>query len=211
MVTSSIPGEGKSFVAINLASAYALTGKKTVLVGFDLRRPQIAQRFSIEKNIGVTNFLIGESKIEDIIQNTENPNLDVIASGIIPPNPAELIADKMTGELLGQLKSKYDYIILDSAPISPVSDSHYLTRIADVTLFVVRDRYTHRQGLQNSMDEFESNHVDNVCIVMNDIMLNRKRYGSKYGFSYGYRYGYKYGYGYGYGYYKEKKRSKKVF
>ena len=214
VVTSSVPSEGKSFVAINLATANALAGKKTVLVGFDLRRPQIAQRFGLDKNSGVTNYLIGEAQLNEIIQKTKNPYLDVIPSGIIPPNPAELIADENTTVLLKELQKKYDYIVLDSAPISPVSDSHHLCRIADSTIFVVRDKYTHKQIFQSSMEELDGNHVENVSIVMNDIQLNRKRYGSKYGYSYGYRYGYKYGYGYGYGYYqdngKKKKKQKKA-
>jgi capsular exopolysaccharide synthesis family protein len=209
MVTSSIPTEGKSFVAINLASAYALTGKKTVLVGYDLRHPQLAQRFKLDKNIGVTNYLINENTLEEIVQKTPDPNLDLIASGTIPPNPAELIADKKTMELLTELKKRYDYIILDTAPISPVSDSHHLSRIADSTLFVIRDHITHKQALQNSMEELNNEQVENLCLVMNDIKLARKRYGSKYGYSYGYRYGYKYGYGYGYGYYREKGKKKK--
>ncbi|MFA9391544.1 MAG: GumC family protein [Prolixibacteraceae bacterium] len=215
LVTSSIPGEGKSFIAINLASVNAIAGKKTVLVGFDLRRPQIAQRFHLNKNMGVTNYLIGDATFEEIIQKTNNPNLDVIASGIIPPNPAELIADAKTEILFQELRKNYDYIVLDTAPMSPVSDSHYLTRMVDATVFVVRDKYTNKQVFQSSLDEFKSNHIENVSIIINDIQLNRKSYGNRYGYSYGYRYGYKYGYGYGYGYYqdagkgKKKKKSKK--
>jgi tyrosine-protein kinase Etk/Wzc len=211
MVTSSVPGEGKSFIATNLASAYALTGKKCVLVGFDLRRPQIAQQFNIDKNIGITNYLIGEKNLDEIIYSSGNPNLDIIPSGVIPPNPAELIADKHTSEFLELLKVRYDYIILDTAPLSPVSDSHHLSQLSDLVLFVIRDRYTHRQALQNSVEEAKNNRVENLCLLINDIQLKQKRFGSKFGFSYGYRYGYKYGYGYGYGYYSEKKKSKKLF
>jgi capsular exopolysaccharide synthesis family protein len=200
LVTSSIPGEGKSHIAINLAQAYSLTGKRTVLAGFDLRRPQLAQRFKLERNIGVTNYLIGHNSFEEIIQKTKYPNLDIITSGIIPPNPAELIADYKTIEFIDLLKSNYDYVILDSAPVSPVSDSHHLFQYSDVVLFVVRDCYSYRQGLTNSMDEFKSNNIENVCIVMNDIRFNRKRYGYKYGNSIGY--------GYGYGYFKEKGKRK---
>nr|MBP7509781.1 polysaccharide biosynthesis tyrosine autokinase [Prolixibacteraceae bacterium] len=142
LVTSSIPGEGKSHVAINLAQAYSLTGKRTVLAGFDLRRPQLAQRFKLERNIGVTNYLIGHNSYEEIVQKTKFPNLDIITSGIIPPNPAELIADYKTVEFIDLLKANYDYVILDSAPVSPVSDSHHLFHYSDVVLFVVRDCYS---------------------------------------------------------------------
>jgi tyrosine-protein kinase Etk/Wzc len=209
LVTSSVPGEGKSFIAINLASVNAIAGKKTVLVGFDLRRPQIAQRFKIDKNMGVTNYLIGDATIDQIIQKTGNPFLDVIPSGIIPPNPAELISDEKTLVFLEELKKRYDYIVLDTAPLSPVSDSHHLCRLADAILFVVRDKYTHKQIMQSTLDELKSNNQENLSIIINDIQLNRKRYGGKYGYSYGYRYGYKYGYGYGYGYYQGTVKDKK--
>jgi capsular exopolysaccharide synthesis family protein len=210
MVTSSIPGEGKSFVAINLASAYALTGKRTVLVGLDLRRPQIAQRFGLDKNKGVTNYLIGDTDLESIIQKTQEKNLDVIASGVIPPNPAELISDSRTALFLETLKKMYDYVIMDSAPMSPVSDSHHLALLADATVFVVRDRYTHKHALEAALEETKSIKLENFTILMNDIKLSRKRYGGRYGYSYGYRYGYKYGYGYGYGYYKDKGKKKRT-
>ncbi len=209
MITSSIPGEGKSFIAINLASAYALTGKKTLLIGFDLRRPQIAQRFHLEKNIGVTNFLIGEATLEQIIQKSSNKNLDIITSGVIPPNPAELISDSRTLDFISDLKTKYDYIIIDSAPMSPVSDSHHLALLVDATVFVVRDRFTHKHALEASMDEANNIKIKNLTVLMNDIRLSRKRYGGRYGYSYGYKYGYKYGYGYGYGYEKEKGSKKR--
>lgn len=209
LVTSSIPGEGKSFVSINIASAYALTGKRTVLVGLDLRRPQVAQRFGLDKNNGVTNYLIGESTLEEIVQPTQNPNLDVIASGTIPPNPAELLSDKKINEFIEKLQGIYDFVILDTAPISPVSDTHHLTQMVDANLFVVRDRYTHKNAFEASMEELINNNAQNVCILMNDIQLRSKGYGSKYGYSYGYKYGYKYGYGYGYGYHTEDRGKKK--
>lgn len=204
MVTSSIPGEGKSFIAINLASATALTGKKTVLVGMDLRRPKLAQRFGLDKNTGVTNYLIGEKKFNEIIQHTQNPNLDIIASGIIPPNPAELIADNRTADLITELKKHYEYIIIDSAPMSPVSDSHHLAGLIDTTIFVVRDKYTHRNAFAASIEEAENLKMDNLSILINDIKLNRRKIGGNYGYSYGYKYGYKYGYGYGYGNFDKK-------
>lgn len=209
MVTSSIPGEGKSFISINLASATALTGKKTVLVGMDLRRPQLAQRFGLDKNIGVTNYLIGELKLEEIIQKTQNPNLDIIASGIVPPNPAELISDNKTAQLIEILKSKYDYVIIDSAPMSPVSDSHHLARLVDSTIFVVRDKYTHKQAFASSLEEAANINLENLSILMNDIKLNKRRVGGNYGYSYGYKYGYKYGYGYGYGNFDKKGKKKR--
>ncbi len=120
-----------------------------------------------------------------------------------------MIADQRTTDFLNLLKERYDFIILDTAPISPVSDSHHLTRIVDTTLFIIRDHFTHKQVLNNSMEELDNTQVKNLCLIMNDIKMSRKRYGNKYGYSYGYRYGYKYGYGYGYGYYTDKGKKKR--
>lgn len=209
MITSSIPGEGKSFISINLASANALTGKKTVLVGMDLRRPQLAQRFGLDKNLGVSNYLIGEATLDEIIQKTQNPFLDVIPSGVVPPNPAELIADQNTAQLIEEIKKRYDYIIIDSAPMSPVSDSHHLARLVDATIFVVRDKYTHRQAFANSIEEAANINIQNLSIIMNDIKLSKRRIGGSYGYNYGYKYGYKFGYGYGYGNFDNKGKKKR--
>ncbi|HKM93037.1 MAG TPA: polysaccharide biosynthesis tyrosine autokinase [Prolixibacteraceae bacterium] len=208
MITSSIPGEGKSFISINLASANALTGKKTVLVGMDLRRPQLAQRFGLDKDMGFTNYLIGEATLDEIIQKTQNPFLDIIPSGVIPPNPAELIADNNTALFIEEIKKRYDYIIIDSAPMSPVSDSHHLARLVDATIFVVRDKYTHRQAFANSIEEAANINIQNLSIIMNDIKLSKRRIGGSYGYNYGYKYGYKFGYGYGYGNFDKKAKKK---
>lgn len=208
MITSSIPGEGKSFISINLASANALTGKKTVLVGMDLRRPQLAQRFGLDKDLGFTNYLIGEATLDEIIQKTQNPFLDIIPSGVIPPNPAELIADNNTALFIEEIKKRYDYIIIDSAPMSPVSDSHHLARLVDATIFVVRDKYTHRQAFANSIEEAANINIQNLSIIMNDIKLSKRRIGGSYGYNYGYKYGYKFGYGYGYGNFDKKAKKK---
>lgn len=206
-VTSSIPGEGKSFIAINIASIYALTGKKTVLVGMDLRRPQLAQRWGLDKNKGVTNYLIGDLKYEEIIQKTNNSSLDLIASGIIPPNPSELIEDERTIKLINKLKDDYDVIVIDTAPLSPVSDTYHLAKMSDANVFVVRDSYTHKYAFEASITEAENSQLKNLCIVMNDITMKKKGYG--YSGSYGYKYGYKYGYSYGYGYKTPTKKKSK--
>jgi tyrosine-protein kinase Etk/Wzc len=111
---------------------------------------------------------------------------------------------------LAELKKKYDYIVLDTAPISPVSDSHHLCTLVDTNVFVVRDKYTHKNILQNSIEELKSNKVENYSIIINDIQLNKKSYGGSYGYNYGYKYGYKYGYGYGNTAEKRKKGKKKA-
>ena len=116
MLTSSISGEGKTFCSINLATVFALSNKKTVIVGLDLRKPRIFGDFSIDNITGVVNYLIGQKTIEEVIQKTHIPYLDVISSGPIPPNPAELLMSDAMEEMINELKLKYDYIILDTLP-----------------------------------------------------------------------------------------------
>lgn len=195
-ITSSIPGEGKSFIAINIASIYSITGKKTVLVGMDLRRPQLAQRFGLDKNKGVTNYLIGDMKYEEIIQKTNNNSLDIVASGIIPPNPSELVEDDKTATLIKKLQEDYDIVILDTAPLSPVSDTYHLAKLADANIFVVRDRYTHKYAFEASISEAENSQLPNLCVVINDVAVKKRGYSYKYGYKYGYSHGYSHGYGY---------------
>ena len=147
LVTSSMPGEGKTFTSLNLASVYSLLGKRTILIGFDLRKPKIHNYFDLKNENGVTTWLIGRDSLEDIIQRTSFENLDIITSGPVPPNPSELIALEKTGELLKELKEKYDYIIIDTSPIGLVSDTFNLASHADTCLLVVRPGKTLRDML----------------------------------------------------------------
>ena len=117
LVTSSMPGEGKTFVSINLASVYSLLGKKTVLVGFDLRKPKIFQDFNLKNEKGVSTWLIGQDKLQDVIQQTSYENLSVISAGPVPPNPSELTALAKTEELFRLLREEFDFIVIDSSPI----------------------------------------------------------------------------------------------
>ena len=122
MVTSSVSGEGKTFCSINVATVFALSGKKTILVGLDLRKPKIFGDFSIENDIGVVNYLIGQESLQTVIQKTDIEHLDVITSGPVPPNPSELLINEKLNELIGILKTNYDYIILDTPPVGLVAD-----------------------------------------------------------------------------------------
>lgn len=184
LITSSIPGEGKTFTAINLASAYSLLEKKTILVGFDLRKPKIYQDFNLSNEKGISTWLIGNDKLDDIIQKTSFSNLSVISAGPIPPNPSELIALEKTTELLKLLKTKYDYIIIDSSPIGVVSDTLHLAPLVDACLLVVRSGHTLRNMLELTFKEIMNSEIKGASIVINDIKSDSKLYG--YGEKYGY-------------------------
>lgn len=185
LVTSSMPGEGKTFTAINLASVYSLLGKKTILIGFDLRKPKISKDFDLSNKKGISTWLIGQDKLEEIIQKTAFENLSVISSGPIPPNPSELIALEKTGELIKTLKERYDYIIIDSAPIGIVSDTFHLASMADSFLLVVRPGYTLKDMLSRTLDEIIANKTKGVSLVINDIRADSRHYsyGEKYGYT----------------------------
>ncbi|MBT8316135.1 MAG: polysaccharide biosynthesis tyrosine autokinase [Lutibacter sp.] len=190
IVTSSVSGEGKTFISINLATVFALGGKKTILVGLDLRKPKIFGDFEITNKKGVVNYLIGEEKQSAIIQHTKIENLDVITSGPIPPNPSELLIGDATDELMKNLKEQYDYIILDTPPIGLVSDSLELVKYADSTIYVVRQGYSEKGMLKMINDKYRKQEISNISIVLNDFKVK-----SKYGYGYGYGYG-KYANGY---------------
>jgi len=190
IVTSSVSGEGKTFISINLATVFALGGKKTILVGLDLRKPKIFGDFEITNKKGVVNYLIGEEKQSAIIQHTKIENLDVITSGPIPPNPSELLIGDATDELMKSLKEQYDYIILDTPPIGLVSDSLELIKYADSTIYVVRQGYSEKGMLKMINDKYRKQEISNISMVLNDFKVK-----SKYGYGYGYGYG-KYANGY---------------
>ena len=177
IVTSSLSEDGKTFIAINLASVYSLMGRKTVLVGFDLRKPKIHQSFNLSNEKGISTWLIGEDELQDIIKPTKYENLSIIPSGPIPPNPAELTALPKTKDLIDILKSKYDCIIIDSSPIGLVSDTYHLTSLVDSSLFVVRVKKTLREIVLGTLNEMKMSGVRNISMVLNDLDVNRKRYG----------------------------------
>ncbi|MFN7331997.1 MAG: polysaccharide biosynthesis tyrosine autokinase, partial [Flavobacterium sp.] len=135
MLTSSVSGEGKTFCSINIATVFAISEKKTVIVGLDLRKPKIFDDFNLKNKIGVVNYLIGQNAMDEIIQNTKIPYLDVITSGPIPPNPSELIMGETMREFMDELKRRYDYVILDTPPVGLVTDAIELAPFADVTLY----------------------------------------------------------------------------
>lgn len=184
MITSSVSGEGKTFCSINLATVFALSEKKTVIVGLDLRKPRIFGDFNIDNITGVVNYLIGQKTVDDIIQPTHIPYLDVISSGPIPPNPSELLMGDAMAELIEELKLKYDYIILDTPPVGLVSDALELSRFCDATLYVTRQGFTKKGMLGVVNEKHKRGELHNISIVFNGYQ-NKPKYGYGYGYGYG--------------------------
>ncbi|NLK16619.1 MAG: polysaccharide biosynthesis tyrosine autokinase [Bacteroidales bacterium] len=193
-ITSGISGEGKTFCSTNLAIVYASLNKKTVIVGLDLRRPKIHKSFDIKNDIGITNYLLNKVSLDEIIFPTKINNLDLIPTGIQPPNPNQLIESAKFKELLSQLKSMYDIIVIDTPPVALVSDAVYISKLCDINVFVIRLRYTTRPVYNIINDLYENRGIKNLAIALNDIKSS-----GYYGYR-SYRYSYGYGYNYGYGY-----------
>ena len=203
LVTSSISGEGKSFIALNLAMSFTLTGKKVGLMEMDLRKPKLSKYLGINRDPGITSYLIGKSDIESIIKETKYPNLFVVSAGPIPPNPTELILSDKFSEMMTLLKEKFDYIIIDSAPIGPVTDSQLISGYANSTLYVVRHAHTPKVFLRMIDDLYKQEKFKNMALIFNGLKPRGAGVLGGYGYGYG-SYGYGYGYGLGgdgYGYY----------
>jgi tyrosine-protein kinase Etk/Wzc len=185
LITSTMPTEGKTFTAINLASVYSLIGKKTVIVGFDLRKPKIFNDFGLDNTHGISSWLIGKDRFEDIIKPTRFNNLSIISAGPIPPNPSELIAGKKTEELIMLLRNKFEYIIIDSAPIGTVSDTFHIAAFADACLLIVRQKITLKFMLEDTIKELLASDIKGLSVVMNDYgpEYNRYGYGGKYSYN----------------------------
>ncbi|MEO8583050.1 MAG: polysaccharide biosynthesis tyrosine autokinase [Flavitalea sp.] len=194
LVTSSISGEGKSFVAANLAISLALTDKKVVLLEIDLRKPKLSEIFGMKSTqAGISNYLIGEKEADEIIKRTDvNPNLFLISAGPIPPNPSELILNGRIQELLAYLENAFDYIVIDTAPVTPVTDAYLLSAFCDATLYVVRHGYTPRIYLQMLDENNKVRGLKNLALIFNGV---KSRGIGKGGFGNGYGYGYGVGYG----------------
>jgi capsular exopolysaccharide synthesis family protein len=188
LVTSAISGEGKSFVATNLALSLALTGKKTMLIDCDLNNPSLNNKLKIHDEKGITEYLLGENEAEDIIRETDlNENLFLISTGALPHNPSELIMSGRMEKLLDYLDGLFDYIVIDTAPVSPVTDAYTLSPLCSATLFVIRHKYTPKVFVKRIDEDNKINHLKNLAIVFNGI--HSRGFGNK-----------NYGYGYGYGY-----------
>ena len=205
LVTSTVSGEGKSFVSSNLAISLSLLGKKVVIVGLDIRKPGLNKVFQLSnKEKGITQYLSNpETDLMELVQPSDvNKNLFILPGGTVPPNPTELLARNGLDRAIETLKKNFDYVILDTAPIGMVTDTLLIGRVADLSVYVCRADYTHKAEytLINELS-FEKK-LPNLCTVINGVDLKKRKYGYYYGYGkYGKYYGYgkRYGYGYGYG------------
>lgn len=197
MFTSSIGGEGKSFVSINLAASLAYSDKRVLLIGLDLRKPTLHERLQVPNQYGASNCLIGQGKPSDFIQSTiVHPKFNVLTSGPIPPNPSELLSNGRLPLLIQELRKDYDYILIDSPPYGLVTDSSLIAEHVDATLYLVRYNYTLVDHLKRIGELQRAKRFSNLSVIFNGV-----NYGAGYGYGYGYG-------GYGYGYYGDDKENK---
>ena len=175
LITSSAPGEGKSIVAVNLATSFAQDHKKTVILDCDLRKPRIHSIFGDEESPGFLNYFFGKSSYESIIKNTEVRNLNYITGGSIPPNPSEIIGSPRMKAFILKLRNDYDVIIIDSPPIMAVADSEILSRLSDGNILVVSADSTEMDWLEDSVELL--NHRDSKFL---GVLLNKFNYKSGY-------------------------------
>ena len=205
LVTSTISGEGKSFISANLAISLSLLGKKVVIVGLDIRKPGLNKVFNIsKKDHGITQFLTNSTtNLMDLVQPSDiNKNLFILPGGTVPPNPTELLARDGLEKAIETLKKNFDYVILDTAPVGMVTDTLLIGRTAELSVYVCRADYTRKTEFTLINELAENNKLPNLCIAINGLDLQKKKYGYYYGYGkYGKYYGYgkRYGYGYGYG------------
>lgn len=208
LVTSTVSGEGKSFISANLAISLSLLGKKVVIVGLDIRKPGLNKVFRLStKEKGITLYLANpETDLMSLVQPSDiNQNLYILPGGTVPPNPTELLARDGLDKAIEILKKSFDYVVLDTAPVGMVTDTLLIGRVADLSVYVCRADYTHKVEYTLINELAEEKKLPNLCTVINGVDLKRRKYGYYYGYGkYGKYYGYGKRYGYGYGYGQEK-------
>lgn len=204
MVSSSMPGEGKSFIAGNIAVSMAFLGKKVLIVGLDIRKPGLNKVFRLTRRAeGITNYLSNPSEVNlfNLIQHSEmSPNLDILPGGPVPPNPTELVARETLDNAMAMLRERYDYIILDTAPIGMITDSAIISRVADICLYVCRADYTPKTSFQFINTLNSEKKIPKIATVINGIDMSMRKHSYYYGYGKKYGYGKRYNYGYGYNY-----------
>ncbi|MBO4690496.1 MAG: polysaccharide biosynthesis tyrosine autokinase [Paludibacteraceae bacterium] len=222
-VTSTESGDGKTFLSTNLASLYAMTGKKTLLIDLDLRKPNIHTKLGLDNGKGMSNYLVGDCEWEEALETNTQFGFDFVRAGTIPPNPGELVhSDKLT-ELLKKLREEYKYVILDTSPIGIVPDAYALIEQCDLCMFVIRCMQTNKSFCRQTLEQMNEvvDNPDKIQLVLSDVPTEgRHSYGSGYGYGYGGYGGYGYGhlgyggygdYGYGYGENSNAKRYGKLY
>lgn len=216
LFTSTTATEGKTFISSNLAVSLALLGKKVLLCGLDIRKPRLVDLFKLtDKKRGITTFLAGDANDKELLFNQimnsgVNPNLDLLPSGVIPPNPAELLAKENLEKAIEYLSEKYDYILLDTAPVGLVADTLVIGRVANASIYVCRAEYTPKADFEFINELYKENKLPHMSLVINAVDLGKGGYYYGSG-KYGYKnhYGYRYNYGYGYGMNSDNKSGKK--
>lgn len=226
LVTSASPGEGKTTTCLNLAITFAQTEAKVLIIDADLRKPRVHRHLSIDRENGLSDYLCGLIELDKAIKHCEKQNLDCITSGQIPPRPAELLTSSEMGNLLDELSKKYDYIFIDTPPVTVVTEAAAMAKYVSGVILVVRQNNTIHESIKRAKTNLELANAHFLGYILNDVdassysngpynkygYRSRRRYGygSKYGYGYGYGYDYSYGYEAGYGYgYKERTRKEK--
>jgi capsular exopolysaccharide synthesis family protein len=201
LVSSLHPGEGKTFVTVNIAATLAKADKKVIILDFDLHKPRIHKVFGLSKMDGVSNYLVGQKHWKETVIHHEIKNLDFVLSGPIPPNASELVLSKKIDVLIEELKAEYDYILIDTPPLALISDALVLMNKVNLSFCVLNTQKATKQGVRFLEETFTQNDISHVSLLLNNIKQNRWRYYyAKYAYKYGYGYVYGYGYGYGDGY-----------
>jgi capsular exopolysaccharide synthesis family protein len=188
-ISSTISGEGKTFVSINLAGVFALQDKKVVLVDLDLRKPRIHLSFNTDNSKGVSTILIGKNSIDDCIKKSKIQHLDFITAGPIPPNPSELITNRNFDNFLAELSNRYDYVVVDTPPLGLVSDALTVFKKADFPIYVIKSHYSKRSFLYNINHLIDEKGISTLTVLINAFDYEKSKY-SNYGYSYNYGYGY---------------------
>ncbi|MFM2048676.1 MAG: hypothetical protein RI955_1224 [Bacteroidota bacterium] len=195
LVSSSIPGEGKSFFTLNLGRSYALTGKKTLLITADMRKPTLHKVFKLSVKKGLSNYLVNLATADEIIYTTGLEGLSIIPVGPLPPNPSELLTNNKMAELIMQLRNQFDIIIIDTPPLGLISDPELIAPLADATVFLTRHNHTNKEIFSKVMHDVARTKVFTNCsLIFNGVKTKGLGY-RNYGYGYGYGYGYKYVYG----------------
>ena len=201
-ITSTISGEGKTFVAMNLAGIISYGGKRVIILDLDMRKPKIHLGFDVDNVRGMSTVLIGKDSVDDCIRKSSLENLDFITAGPIPPNPSELIIGPYMAKVLDYLKDRYDVVMLDTPPVGLVTDGLPIIQLADYPIYIFRSDYSKKQFVQNVDRLINENSIKRLTAILNGVDIDRNKYGYNYGYGYGYAYGY--GQGYGGGYYEER-------
>lgn len=205
MTTSTESGDGKTYFSINLAAIYSMASPNTILVDMDIRKPTINQRFNIVQTNGVTNYLINQCTLDEVIIRLPGVDFDILPAGTIPPNSGELIRSDKLAELFVELRKRYEYIIVDTSPIGVVTDAYSLALLSDVNIFIVRNGKTNKTFFKKLCTQLKLDKLPNMYTVINDVIADGGKY-SKYK---SYKYAYLFGYSYGYTSKKKKEASEK--